>query len=117
GFGAIPPLVRTANWASGTTGADEFVIVDKNNTSGLVLNGKGGHDVLIGGSGGDTILVADDTFRLVDGRDGSDTLMLSTSGAQMNLNFAHIGTMLNASFSSGVKNIEWLDLGISAGTT
>ncbi len=71
-------------------------------SSNDVLTGGGGADVFHAGSGNDRIVVADLTFRLADGGDGTDTLALAGAGLTLDLR--------SPATAAKLESIERIDL-------
>ncbi len=88
---------NTDNSLTGTSADKTFVGGQGNDT----LIGGGGADAFQGGEGDDAIILADASFRKIDGGSGADTLRLTLSGGSLDFS-----TILPAK----VDSIEAIDL-------
>ncbi|SMF94843.1 Hemolysin-type calcium-binding repeat-containing protein [Methylomagnum ishizawai] len=95
--GAVTQLgSASADTLNGTRAAERFVAGQGNDT----LTGGGGKDVSYGGQGNDLIKVNDLGFQKADGGSGTDTLMLTGGGQNLDL----------ANFRNQLFDIEKIDL-------
>jgi hypothetical protein len=101
-FGAPFRASGTPVNISGTTSAEMLI-------GGLgadTLSGGGGADIIRAGAGNDLIIVADTSFKRIDGGTGQDTLVLAGGG--LTLNLTQTG---QSSYITGIETIDILGSG------
>jgi hypothetical protein len=91
-----------ADKLKGNTNANQIIGAQGNDT----LIGNGGADVLRGGAGNDTLTINDDSFKLLNGGTGIDTLRLE---AGFNLNLTQLP-------NNRLNSLEIIDLNSQGGT-
>ena len=104
-FGAPFRSGSTPVNVSGTTGAEMLI-------GGLgadTLSGGGGADIIRAGAGNDRIIVADASFKRIDGGTGQDTLVFAGSGLTLDLT--------QPGQSSYITGIETIDISGSGDNT
>ncbi len=104
-FGAAFAGSMTPRTTIGTAVAEIFA----GGSGDDVLTGGGGGDVFHGGAGDDRIVVAGTNFRLADGGNGTDTLVLADAGLTLDLANPLVATKL--------QGIERIDLTGSGSNT